>query len=34
VTNIFNSCGWLVSNSGGFTYSPSRTYTLQRAADL
>jgi iron complex outermembrane recepter protein len=34
VTNIFNTYGWLVSNSGGFTYAPSRTFTLQLAADL
>ena len=34
VTNIMNSYGWLVSNSGGFTYSPSRTFTLSLAADF
>jgi iron complex outermembrane recepter protein len=34
VTNVFNSYGWQVSNSGGFTYSPDRTFTLQLAADL
>ncbi len=34
VTNVFNEYGWLVSNSGGFTYSPGRTFTAQLAVDL
>jgi iron complex outermembrane recepter protein len=34
VTNLFDAYGWLVSNSGGFTYSPARTFTLQLAADF
>jgi hypothetical protein len=34
ITNVFNNYGWLVSNSGGFTYSPSRTFTLSLAADF
>ncbi|UVO55204.1 TonB-dependent receptor [Sphingomonas sp. SUN039] len=34
VTNVFNEYGWLVSNSGGFTYSPGRTFVAQLAVDL
>ena len=34
VTNVFNEYGWLVSNSGGFTYSPGRTFLAQLAVDL
>ena len=34
MTNVFNEYGWLVSNSGGFTYSPGRTVQAQLALDL
>jgi iron complex outermembrane receptor protein len=34
VTNVFDEYGWLVSNSGGFTYSPGRTFIAQLAMDL
>jgi outer membrane receptor protein involved in Fe transport len=34
VTNVFDEYGWLVSNSGGFTYSPGRTYVAQLAFDI
>jgi iron complex outermembrane recepter protein len=34
VTNIFNEYGWLVSSSGGFTYSPGRTLLTQLIIDL
>jgi iron complex outermembrane recepter protein len=33
-TNIFNEYGWLVSGSGGFTYSPQRAVSLQITFDL
>jgi iron complex outermembrane recepter protein len=33
-TNIFNEYGWLVSSSGGFTYSPGRTLLTQLIIDL
>jgi iron complex outermembrane recepter protein len=28
-TNVFDAYGWLVSNSGGFTYSPGRSFIAQ-----
>jgi hypothetical protein len=34
MTNVFDEYGWLVSNSGGFTYSPERTELAQLAMDL
>ena len=34
VTNLFNDYAWRVSSSGGFTYTPPRTYTLSLSADL
>jgi iron complex outermembrane recepter protein len=34
VTNLFDEYGWLVSNSGGFTFSPGRTFVAQLAMDL
>ena len=34
VTNVLNEYGWLVSNSGGFTYSPGRTAIAQLAIEL
>jgi iron complex outermembrane receptor protein len=34
ITNIFNDYGWLVSSSGGFTYAPGRTATVQLIADF
>jgi iron complex outermembrane recepter protein len=34
VTNLFNEYGWLVSNSGGFTYSPARTFIAQLSIDI
>lgn len=34
VTNLFNEYGWLVSGSGGFTYSPGRALTAQLVVDL
>ena len=34
VTNVFNEYSWLVSNSGGFTYSPGRTFLAQLVIDL
>ncbi len=34
VTNVFDEFSWLVSNSGGFTYSPGRTFTAQLIVDL
>ena len=33
-TNLFNDYGFQVSSSGGFTYSPSRTFTAQLVVDL
>ncbi len=33
-TNILNEYGWLVSSSGGFTYSPGRTLLSQLIIDL
>jgi iron complex outermembrane recepter protein len=33
-TNLTDEYGWLVSNSGGFTYSPGRTVTAQLIFDL
>ncbi len=32
--NIFDEYGWLVSNSGGFTYSPGRAFSAQFIVDL
>ncbi len=34
MTNVFNEYGWLVSSSGGFTYSPGRALLAQLALDL
>ena len=34
VTNLMGEYGWLVSTSGGFTYSPGRTFLLQLGFDL
>jgi iron complex outermembrane recepter protein len=34
VTNVFNDYGWLITTSGGFTPSNSRTWTLQLLADF
>jgi iron complex outermembrane recepter protein len=34
VTNIFNEYGWLVSSSGGFTYSPPRAAVVQLLFDF
>ena len=34
VTNLLGEYGWLVSTSGGFTYSPGRTFLLQLGFDL
>ena len=34
VTNLFDEYGWLVSSSGGFTYSPRRTFLMQLGVDL
>ncbi len=34
MTNVFDEFGWLVSNSGGFTYSPGRALIAQLALDL
>jgi len=34
MTNVFNEYGWLVSSSGGFTYSPGRALIAQLALDL
>ncbi len=34
VTNLFDEYGWLVSNSGGFTYSPGRTLVAQISLDI
>lgn len=34
MTNVFDEYGWLVSASGGFTYSPGRALLAQLAVDL
>lgn len=34
VTNLFDEYGWLVSNSGAFTYSPERTFLAQLTFDI
>ncbi len=34
VTNILNDYGWHVSSSGGFTYTPPRSFMLSISADL
>jgi iron complex outermembrane receptor protein len=34
VTNIFNEYGWLISSSGGFTYSPPRAAVVQLLFDF
>lgn len=34
VLNVFDEYGWNVSSSGGFTYIPPRTLTLQLVADF
>jgi hypothetical protein len=33
VTNVIDKYGWLVSNSGVFTYTPGRTFIAQLSAD-
>jgi iron complex outermembrane recepter protein len=34
ITNITDAYGWKVSSSGGFTYTPPRSFTLNVAADF
>lgn len=34
ITNLFNAYGWLVSNSGGFTYTRKRTAFVSLVADF
>lgn len=34
IDNLFNNYGWLVSSSGGFTYSPGRSAQIEIAADF
>ncbi len=34
LNNVFNEYGWLVSTSGGFTYSPARSLLAQLLVDL
>lgn len=34
ITNLLGEYGWLVSTSGGFTYSPGRTFVVQLGLEL
>lgn len=34
IANLFNDYGWMVSSSGGFTYSNSRAFSVQLLVDI